>query len=405
MLIFRFKMPIKHCEFRQICSLFVLILGLSFDMSRKPIAKPRPASPDQPPIDADRRRGRGARSSLTGRFEQEVREAFDDGWEGLAELAPFKTEVRLEQARQIIATNTSPDIGFDQSINPYRGCEHGCIYCYARPTHCYLGLSAGLDFESVLIAKTNTAECLEQELARPSYRVKMIALGTNTDCYQPIEKTHRLTRQILEIMDRTSHPVGIVTKSALVLRDIDILSSLARRGLVKVFVSVTTLDHRLARKMEPRATTPERRLGAIAQLKEAGVPVGVMTAPIIPAVNDAEIEAILERAAAAGAKEAGYVLLRLPLEISGLFQEWLAEEFPDRAKRVMSLIRSTRGGKDYVSAWGERQTGTGPYAELIAQRFQIAARHFGFNKQRILLRSDLFQPPRIKRDQLDLFKS
>jgi DNA repair photolyase len=374
-------------------------------MSQKPIAKPRPSSPDQPPVDSKRRRGRAARSSLTGRFETEVREDFDDGWEGLAALAPFKTQVRLEQARQIIATNTSPDIGFDQSINPYRGCEHGCIYCYARPTHCYLGLSAGLDFESVLIAKTNTAERLEVELARPNYRVKTMALGTNTDCYQPIEKTHELTRQILQIMDRTSHPVGIVTKSALILRDIDILASLAKRGLVKVFMSVTTLDRTLARKMEPRATTPERRLEAIARLNEAGIPVCVMTAPVIPAVNDAEIEAILERAAAAGAKEASYVLLRLPLEISELFQDWLAEEFPGRAKRVMSLMRSTRGGKDYVSDWGERQTGTGPYAALIAQRFQIAARRFGFNQNRRVLRCDLFQPPQKRSDQLDLFKS
>ena len=342
---------------------------------------------------------------MTGRFENELREDFDDGWESLAELASFKTEIRVEQARQIIATNDSPDIGFDRSINPYRGCEHGCIYCYARPTHCYLGLSAGLDFESVLIAKTNAAERLEHELSKPDYQVKTIALGTNTDPYQPIEKTYELTRQILQIMDRTNHPTGIVTKSALILRDIDLLASLAERGLVKVCLSVTSLDRQLARKMEPRASTPERRIEAIAKLSEAGVPTGVMVAPIIPAVNDAEIEAILERAAEAGANEAGYVLLRLPLEISGLFQEWLAEEFPDRAKRVMSLVRSTRGGADYVSAWGERQTGTGPYAELIAKRFRIAARRFGFNRNRAVLRSDLFQPPQTKNEQFDLFKS
>ena len=374
-------------------------------MVHKPIPKPRPPSEDQPPTDHERRRGRGARSNLTGRFETQLREDFDDGWESLAELAPFKTEVRLEQARQIITTNDSPDIGFEQSINPYRGCEHGCIYCFARPTHCYLGLSAGLEFESVLIAKTNTAELLEKELARPSYRVKTIALGTNTDPYQPIEKTYELTRRILEIMDRTSHPVGITTKSALVLRDLDILTSLAKRGLVKVGLSVTSLDHRLSRRMEPRAATPERRIEAIAKLTEAGVPATVMVAPIIPAVNDAEIESILQRCAAAGASQAGYVLLRLPLDISELFQDWLNEEFPDKAKKVMSLVRGTRGGKDYVSAWRERQTGTGPYAELIARRFAIATARNGLNQTRVPLRTDLFQPPGAKAAQFDLFKS
>jgi DNA repair photolyase len=374
-------------------------------MVRKPVPKPRPPSPDQPPTIQARRRGRGARTNLTGRFETQLREDFDDGWESLAELAPFKTEVRLEQARQIITTNDSPDIGFDQSINPYRGCEHGCIYCFARPTHCYLGLSAGLEFETVLIAKTNTAALLEQELARPGYRVKTIALGTNTDPYQPIEKTYELTRRILEIMDRTSHPVGIVTKSALVLRDIDILASLARRGLAKVALSVTSLDHRLSRRMEPRAATPERRIDAIAKLSEAGIPTSVMVAPIIPAVNDAEIEAIVQRCAAAGAGQAGYVLLRLPLEVSALFQEWLEEEFPDKAKKVMSLVRGTRGGQDYVSAWGERQTGTGPYAELIARRFAIATARHGLNRVREPLRTDLFKPPGRETPQFDLFKS
>ncbi len=374
-------------------------------MAAKPPARPHSPSADQPPVDTERRRGRGARSNLTSRFDTEIREAFDDGWDGLAELAPFKTEVRIEQARRIIATNDSPDIGFDRSINPYRGCEHGCIYCFARPTHSYLGLSAGLDFETILIAKTNAAERLEQELARPGYEVKTIALGTNTDPYQPIERTYEVTRQILKVMDRTGHPVSFVTKSALILRDIDLLASLAKRGLAKVFLSVTSLDHRLARRMEPRATTPERRIEAIARLNEAGVPTGVLVAPIVPAVNDMEIEAILERCAAAGAREAGYVLLRLPLEISGLFQEWLAEEFPDRAKRVMSLVRSTRGGKDYVSAWRERQVGTGPYAALIGQRFMLATKRLGFNQARSVLRCDLFQPPLGKTSQLDLFKS
>jgi len=374
-------------------------------MTRKTIVPPRPPSPGQLPVGAERRRGRGARTNVTNRFDAEIREDFDDGWDGLGDMPAFATEVRLEQALRIITTNDSPDIGFDQSINPYRGCEHGCIYCYARPTHCYLGLSAGLEFESVLIAKTNTAERLEAELSRPGYRAKTIALGTNTDPYQPIERTHTLTRQILEIMDRTSHPVGIVTKSALILRDLDLLASLAERGLAKVCMSVTSLDHKLSRRMEPRASTPERRIEAIRRLSEAGVPTGAMVAPIVPAINDSDIEDILARCAEAGASEAAYVMLRLPLEISGLFQEWLDEEFPDRAKRVMSLVRSMRGGKDYVSKWRERQTGAGAYAKLIAQRFRLAARRHGLNTARAGLRCDLFERPRPASSQFDLFKS
>ncbi len=358
-------------------------------------------------------RGRGAKSNLTGRYERHAREAFDDGWDGLADLPPFETEVRQERARKIIATNDSPDVCFDQSINPYRGCEHGCIYCYARPTHAWLGLSAGLDFESQLTAKTNAAEALERELGRPGYKVSPIMLGTNTDPYQPIERTYGLTRRILETMDRTSHPVGVVTKSALVLRDLDILASLARRDLVRVALSVTSLDHRLSRKMEPRASAPARRIEAIARLAEAGVPAGVMTAPLIPALNDSEMEAILREAARAGAQEAGYVLLRLPLEIAGLFQEWLAAEFPDRAKHVMSLLKSMHAGKDYVAEFGARQTGRGPYADLLALRFEVAVRRLGLAERRFALRRDLFQPPRRRAPeskpvagdvQLDLFK-
>jgi DNA repair photolyase len=374
-------------------------------MAAKPFVKPRPRSEDEPAVHTERRRGRGATSNLTGRFESEVREAFDDGWESLGELAPFKTQVREEHAKRIITTNDSRDIHFDQSINPYRGCEHGCIYCFARPTHCYLGLSAGLDFESVLIAKTNTAAQLERELSDPGYEPKTIMLGSNTDPYQPIERDYRLTRSILEIMDKTSHPVAIVTKSASVLKDLDVLTSLASRGLVRVALSVTTLDHRLARKMEPRASTPARRIEAIARLNEAGVPAGAMMAPIIPAINDMEIESVLEEVAKAGAISAHWVLLRLPLEISPLFQEWLEEEFPDRAKKVMSLVRSTRGGKDYVSRWGERQTGTGVYADLIATRFSLAVKRLGLNRQpRDPLRKDLFRRPTPKGGQLDLFK-
>jgi DNA repair photolyase len=357
---------------------------------------------DSPLIDSERRRGRGARSNRAGRYESELREDFDDGWESLGELPPFKTEVARETARSIIATNDSPDIGFDQSINPYRGCEHGCIYCYARPTHAYLGLSPGLDFETRLTAKVNAAEALERELANPRYTPKVIALGAVTDPYQPIEREHRITRAVLEVLHAASHPVGIVTKSALVVRDLDILARMAGRGLVKVAVSVTTLDRMVARKMEPRAATPARRLEAIRALSAAGVPVTVMVAPIVPAINDSEIERILEAAHEAGATEAGYVLLRLPLELKELFREWLASEFPDRAGRVINILRSMHGGKDYVAAFGIRQRGTGPYAEQIGMRFRLAAKRLGLNERHLRLRTDLFRRPAVKGGQLSL---
>jgi len=340
----------------------------------------------------ERRRGRGAASNETGRFEPLKREAFDDGW-GEEELAPFKTEVIHERVRAIITRNQSPDISFDRSINPYRGCEHGCFYCYARPTHAYLGLSPGLDFESKLFVKDGAADLLMRELAAPSYRPATIALGANTDPYQPIERQYRLTRSILEVLAKTDHPVGIVTKSNLVLRDLDILSAMAAKGLAKVYVSVTTLDRDLARKMEPRAPTPARRIEAIEQLARAGVPVGVMTAPIIPAVNDSEIEKILARAHGAGAREAGYVLLRLPLELRDMFREWLAVNFSDRLSHALSLVQSTRGGKDYDSQWGKRMAGSGPYAWMIGRRFEIAATRLGYNETPATLRNDLFRPP------------
>ncbi len=349
------------------------------------------------------RRGRGARSNHTGRFEAESREDFDDGWEGLGDLDVFKTEVKEEAARTIITRNDSPDISFDRSINAYRGCEHGCVYCYARPTHCYLGHSAGLDFETKLYAKTNAAKLLEQELAHPHYEPKVIALGTNTDPYQPIEREYGITRSILEVLERTSHPVGIVTKSALVVRDIDILERMAARGLAKVVLSVTTVDRRLARAMEPRAATPEKRLEAIGTLSDAGIPVGVMAAPIIPGLNDHEIESILEAAYAAGAREAGYVLLRLPLELKEIFREWLATEFPDRAQRVLSLLQSMHGGKDYVADFGLRQRGRGPYADQIAKRFRLALKRLGLNVDRHVLRCDLFQAPVLAGQQMRLF--
>jgi DNA repair photolyase len=344
-------------------------------------------------VDQERRRGRGARSNRVGRYETEAREQFDDGWQSLGELEPFRTEVHVETAKSIIATNDSPDISFDQSINPYRGCEHGCIYCFARPTHAYLGHSPGLDFETILYAKTNAATLLERELANPRYVPKVIAIGAVTDPYQPIEREHRITRSILEVLEAAGHPAGIVTKSALVVRDVDILARMAARGLVKVAISVTTLDRSIARKMEPRASTPPKRLEAIRQLSDAGVPVSVMTAPILPAINDSEIETILAAARAAGATEAGYVLLRLPLELKELFREWLATEFPDRTARVINILRSMHGGKDYVAQFGLRQRGTGPYAEQIGLRFRLAVKRLGLNERNLKLRTDLFRRP------------
>lgn len=353
-------------------------------------------------VAAGRSRGRGSRSNDRGQFDGERRSDVDDGWGSLESLPPFKTEVAVERARTIISTNESPDIPFDQSINPYRGCEHGCSYCYARPTHAYLNLSPGLDFESKLTAKTNAAEQLERELATPGYVPKMIALGTNTDPYQPIERTYRLTRGVLEVLQRARHPVGIVTKSAMIVRDIDILADLARDGLARVYLSVTSLDHTVSRKMEPRASTPQRRLDALRELTAAGVPTGVMVAPIIPAINDVEIERILTACRAAGATSAGYVLLRMPLEIKALFREWLATEFPERAARVVHLMQSMRAGKDYDAWWFQRQHGSGPYAQLIASRFELAVRRLGMRRDRLTQRTDLFVPPVLVGGQMRL---
>ena len=354
-------------------------------------------------VDPDRIRGRGAESNRTGQFEPLARQSIDDGWGSLDLLPPFKTEVQEETPRKIITRNESPDISFDRSINPYRGCEHGCAYCFARPTHAYMGLSPGLDFETKLFAKPNVAKLLEKELANPNYQCRTIAIGTNTDPYQPIERRYRIMREILEVLDRTNHPVGIVTKSALVVRDIDILSSMAKRGLAKVALSVTTLDRKLARAMEPRAATPDRRLDALRLLSEAGVPTTVMVAPVIPALNESEIERILEAAAAAGVKEAGYVLLRLPLEVKDVFKEFLEREYPDRAKHVLSVIKSMRGGKEYDAKWGERMRGNGPYAWQIGRRFEMATRRLGLNREKRRLRTDLFVPPQEPGNQLDLF--
>jgi DNA repair photolyase len=372
------------------------------------VALRKPGHSDSFPLDAGgvaagRRHGRGAQTNRSGRYEPVAYEPADDGWESLAELDALATEVQEVPARRIITRNESPDIGFDRSINPYRGCEHGCIYCFARPTHAFLGLSPGLDFETKLFAETNAAQALERELAEPGYQVRTIAIGTNTDPYQPIERRYRIMRRILEVLSATNHPVGIVTKSALVLRDLDLLTSMARRGLVKVALSVTTLDRKIARAMEPRASTPDKRLETLKRLVDAGVPASVMVAPVIPGLTDMELERILERAAAVGVRQAGYVLLRLPLEIGDLFTEWLQANCPDRASRVLSLMRSTRGGKLYDAKWGERMTGEGPYAWMIGRRFELAAERLQLNERSTELRTDLFTPPALPGQQLALF--
>ena len=354
-------------------------------------------------VERERRRGRGTLSNASGRFEPLARVNFDDGWQGLDELPPFKTTVTADATRKIITRNDSPDISFDRSINPYRGCEHGCVYCFARPTHAYLGLSPGLDFESKLFMKPNAPELLERELSAPGYAPKIIAIGTNTDPYQPIERRYKIMRRILEVLDSAGHPVGIVTKSALVLRDLDILSRMAQRDLVKVAISVTTLDPKLARTMEPRAATPPRRLDALRQLVKAGVPAAAMVAPIIPALNDAEIERILDAVAATGVRHAGHVLLRLPLEVRDLFREWLMANFPDRYRHVFKLVRDTRGGKDYDSMFGKRMTGSGPIAWMIGRRFEVACERLGFNASKIRTTTEHFRPPRAATKQLDLF--
>ncbi|WP_229428603.1 PA0069 family radical SAM protein [Microvirga pudoricolor] len=354
-------------------------------------------------VEAERRRGRGAVSNPTGRFEPTTREGFDDGWDRDEELYTLPTEVIVEKPRTIIAKNDSPDIGFDRSINPYRGCEHGCVYCFARPTHAFQGLSSGVDFETKIFVKPSAPDLLEKELRAPNYEPKVIALGSNTDPYQPTERQFRITRGILEVLDRASHPVGIVTKSALVTRDLDILARMADRQLARVAVSVTTLDPKLARKMEPRAASPAKRLDTIRRLSEAGIPVSVLVAPIVPAINDHEIEAILKAAWEAGARNAGYVLLRLPHDLKDLMRDWLVEHFPDKLNHVFSLLQGAHGGEDYKAEWKTRQTGVGPYAWMIGRRFETAAARIGFNERSFKLRTDLFRSPSKETGQLSLF--
>jgi len=343
------------------------------------------------------RRGRGATLNPAVRYDSQVISAFDDGWDTLgaefADMPPLATTLIRDATRSAIAWNSSPDIGFDRAVNPYRGCEHGCVYCYARPSHAYLGYSPGLDFETKLLFKPEVAELLEKELRKPSYVARTMALGSNTDPYQPVERTLKLTRAVLQVLDRYNHPVGIVTKSAGVLRDLDILTSMAKRRLVRVYLSVTTLDAALARKMEPRAAAPARRLQAIAELTRAGVPAGVMVAPMIPGLNDAEMEKIVEAASRAGARHAAYVLLRLPHELRQMFEDWLAVHFPDRAKHVLSLVRETRGGALNDSRFHHRFSGQGVYADLLLRRFTRAVKQWGLDEAREGLDCSKFAVP------------
>ena len=352
----------------------------------------------------DVRKGRGAASNPSGRYERHRREAFDDGWGTIDEAqAALRTEVRPDKSRTVITRNDSPDLGFDRSINVYRGCEHGCVYCYARPTHAYLGLSPGQDFESRIFAKHDAPAQLERELARPGYECRMIALGTNTDPYQPTERRLALTRGVLEVLDRHEHPVGIVTKSALVTRDVDILARMAGRRLATVALSVTTLDRDLARTMEPRASTPAKRLEAMRTLGEAGVPVGVMVAPIVPGLTDHEMESILEAAHDAGAGRAGYVVLRLPREVRALFLEWLSVHAPNKATRVVSLLQGMRAGALNDPRFGSRMTGAGPYAALLAARFAQATKRLGMTRRGPGLDTRRFRTPAREPAQLSLF--
>ena len=339
-------------------------------------------------------KGRAASSNLVSRFDAHSREALDDGWGTLDEDAPpLRTEVMLDSAKSVINYIDSPDIPFDRTINPYRGCEHGCIYCYARPSHTYLGFSAGLDFESRLLMKQNAPDLLRQELARPNYRCAPIALGMNTDAYQPIEREYQLTRQIIEVLAEAKHPFTLVTKSALVERDLDLIAPMAAQGLVSIWLTITTLDRQVARRLEPRAAAPERRLQTLAKLAEAGVPCGVMVAPVIPALTDSMLEQIIEASYKLGVRRAGYVFLRLPLEIHALFEEWLQQYFPLKARHVMSLIRQSRGGKAYQSQFGKRMVGEGVFADLLAQRFKRVCQQFEMQDERLELNTQLFSAP------------
>ena len=352
-------------------------------------------------IAEEARKGRGAGLNMASRYDRQTAERLEDGWHRDPD-APIRTMVQIDTSRTILARNQSPDVPFDRSINPYRGCEHGCIYCFARPTHAHLGLSPGLDFETRLLAKPNAASLLEQALARPGYMVKPIAIGTNTDPYQPIEKTWRIMREVLEVLWAHRHPVTVTTKGALVVRDADLLGRLARSGLVRVTISLTTLDNRLSRKMEPRAASPSRRIAAIRMLAQAGIPVIAGLAPVVPGLTDHEVENLLKATAEAGACHATYIALRLPQEVAPLFQEWLSREYPDRSGKVMGRVREMHGGKDYDSTWFRRMKGEGVHAKLIGRRFELACKQHKLERRPPELRTDLFRVPPRTGDQLTL---
>ena len=352
--------------------------------------------------DAGAAPGRGAGANVAGRYERLGREAVHDGWDVVEDMPPLRTEVRDERAGRVVSRNVSPDLPFDRAINPYRGCEHGCVYCFARPTHAWLGLSPGLDFESRLVAKPGAAEALEREIGARGYIPRAIALGSNTDPYQPVERDRGITRAILRVLSDWNHPVTIVTKGAMVERDLDFLAPMAERGLVHAALSVTTLDPALSRAMEPRAPAPARRLRAIEALAGAGVPVRVSASPVIPALTDHELEGILSAAAAAGATCASAIPLRLPMEVAPLFREWLAAHVPDRAARVMGRVREVHGGRDYDSEWHTRLSGQGVWADLLRRRFETACRRLGLSRQSTAMRTDLFARPPRPGDQLSL---
>ena len=354
------------------------------------------------PIPKTTRRARGAVTNTTGRFEPHDRSLFDDGWDIEEETRPLRTEFLTDKSRTILARNASPDVGFDRSINPYRGCEHGCIYCFARPTHAYLGYSPGLDFETKILVKPDAGAILRKTLSRPSYEPAVVAMGTNTDPYQPAEQRHRVMRDVLEVLSDFRHPLSIVTKGALIRRDLDILGEMGRAGLARVGISLTTLDPDLSRRMEPRAAAPKTRLAAIRALKDAGCPAHAMIAPVIPGLTDHELEPLLHAAAGAGAVTASYIVLRMPREISDLFREWLTENVPDRAKRVIARIREVHGGKDYDPAWGRRMRGTGTLANLLKRRFDVTTGKLGLDRRLPPLRTDLFRVPG-RATQLALF--
>lgn len=354
-------------------------------------------------VDPARNRGRGAQSNISSRFDNEQRVDFDDGWAIPETLSNFDTIEHVERARSIITKNESPDLHFDRSINPYRGCEHGCAYCYARPTHTYLGHSAGIDFERDIYVKTNASDILRRELSSKRYRAKPIAIGTNTDPYQMAERKHKIMRDILQVFLETRHPVTITTKSALVVRDLDILTELAKLNLVSVAISITSMDQKLSRKLEPRASSPAKRLEALNLLSASGIPTRVMVAPMIPAINDMELERILDAAAAQGVQSAEMILLRLPGEVRDIFREWLLRHFPDKLRHVMNLVRDTRGGRDNDPRFGSRMRGEGPYAVMLRQRFEKACERYGLSKPQPELRTDLFIHAKTEDAQLSLF--